>query len=438
MTASCTNPFVQIFPTSPIARAFDTAADIEIIAGVSKALAEIYQDRRFADAWTFVDQGKVETYLQRIIDGSFSLKGYDVDELHRLAATGVPALINVRTYPRLSSWEQARGEQPWHTKSGRLEFYRYEPEFVASGENLVVYREPIDSTHREPNVIVAAPHPAIRPTGPAAYGLQPDDLSTEVRQVRHVQLTVDELERSQHPLIAKGFWHVYHTPKYRHGAHTTPVDTDFTGVLFGPFGDVYRHDPRMASITEGYMDINPQDALWLGLADGDYAYVDADPSDRPFRGFVDGTEAYKVARLILRVRYYPGTPPGIARTWHNMYGATFGSVRGHESRADGLAKNEETHYQSMYRYGSHQSATRAWLKPTLMTETLVHKDMFGQELNRGFLPDIHCPVGAPREAFVKITKAESARWRPAELGLRPTRVKPSMQMYLDGGFVRVG
>jgi nitrate reductase alpha subunit len=444
MTASCTNPFVQIFPTSTIARAFDTAADIEIIAGVSKALGTIYADRRFADAWKFVDEGKVETYLQRIIDASFALKGYDIDDLHRLARTGVPALVNVRTYPRLSSWEQARGEQPWHTKSGRLEFYRFEPEFIASGENLIVHREPIDSTFHEPNVIVAAAHPAIRAVRPEDYGLRRDDLSSEARQVRHVQLTVDELERSKHPLMAQGYWHIYHTPKYRHGAHTTPVDTDFTGVLFGPFGDVYRHDKRMPSITEGYMDINPHDALGLGLEDGDYVYVDADPGDRPYRGFEPGSEAYKVARLMLRVRFYPGTPPGVARTWHNMYGATFGSVRGHESRPDGLARNAETNYQAMYRYGSHQSATRAWLKPTLMTETLVHKDMFGQELNRGFLPDIHCPVGAPREAFVKITKAERGglpsyqRWRPVELGLRPTAVNSAMQRYLDGGYVRVG
>jgi nitrate reductase / nitrite oxidoreductase, alpha subunit len=443
MTASCTNPFVQIFPTSPIKRIFDTASDIEILAGVSKALGAIYGDQRFADAWKFVDDDQVETYLQRIIDSSFTLKGYRIEELHRLSREGIPALINARTYPRLSSYEQQRGEQPWHTKSGRLEFYRFEPEFVASGENLVVHREPIDSTFHEPNVIVAAAHPAIRARQPEDYDLRRDDQSTEVRQVRHVQLTVDQTMASQHPLMAKGFGYIYHTPKYRHGAHTTPVDTDFTGVLFGPFGDVYRHDRRLPSITEGYMDINPEDARRLDLHDGDYVYVDADPSDRPYRGFAPGTDAYKVARLMLRVRFYPGTPPGITRTWHNMYGATDGSVKGHETREDGLARNPETNYQAMFRYGSHQSATRAWLKPTLMTETLVHKDMFGQELMKGFLPDVHCPVGAPREAFVKLTKAEhgsidkTGLWRPAALGLRPSYESPGMLRYLQGKFVHV-
>lgn len=443
MTGSCTNPFVQVYPKTPLPRIFDTKADVEIIAGVSKTLGRVYGDERFAAAWKFVDEDSVETYVQRIIDGSFSLKGYSIDELHRKAAQGIPALVNTRTYPRLSSYEQARGEQPWHTKSGRLEFYRPEREFVESGENLVVYREPIDSTIHEPNVIVAKPHPALRPKQPADYGLADDDLSTETRQVRHVMRTVEELVASAHPLTAKGHRHVYHTPKYRHGAHTTPVDTDFTSVLFGPFGDVYRHDKRLPSVTEAYVDLNPADAKELGLEDGDYVFIDADPEDRPYRGHRLGTEEYKLARLLLRVRYYPGTPKRVARTWHNMYGATFGSVKGHETRPDGLAKSDGTNYQAMYRYGSHQSATRAWLKPTLMTDSLVHKDLFGQGIVKGFVPDVHCPVGAPREAFVKLTKAEpggvgaQGLWRPASLGFRPTYENEAMKAYLRGRFVAI-
>jgi nitrate reductase alpha subunit len=443
MTASCTNPFVQIFPTSPLKRIFDTKSDIEILAGVSKAMGKLYDDPRFQEAWKFVDENDVETYLQRIINASASLKGYSIHDLHKLAKEGIPALVNARTYPRISSFEQAKGEQPWHTKSGRLEFYRFEPEFIESGENMVVYREPIDSTFHEPNVIVAAAHPALRPKQPEAYGLKVDDLSTETRQVRHVMRTVDETMSSKHPLTAKGYKYIYHTPKYRHGAHTTPVDTDFAGVLFGPFGDVYRHDKRSPSVTEGYVDIHPLDAKDLNVHDGDYVYVDADPEDRPYRNFKEGSDEYKISRLLLRVRYYPGTPRGVTRTWHNMYGATFGSVRGYESRADGLAKSPETNYQAMYRYGSHQSATRAWLKPTLMTESMVHKDMFGQELMKGFLPDVHCPVGAPREAFVKMTKAEDGAigkaglWRPAALGFRPSYESDTMKSYLKGQFTGV-
>lgn len=443
MTGSCTNPFVQMFPRSPIKRVFDTRSDIEIIAGVAKALGKLHDEPRFEQLWRFVDEDNVEAYLQRIIDASPNLKGYRVEMLLKRAAEGVPMLLNTRTYPRVSSFEQAKGEQPWHTKSGRLEFYRPEQEFLDGGENLIIYREPVDSTFYEPNAIVARPHPAIRPRSPADYGLHPDDRSSEARQVRNVMFSTAELLKTQHPLRVKdkAYQHIYHTPKYRHGAHTTPVDTDFTGVLFGPFGDVYRHDKRMPAVTEGYVDMNPTDARALGLDDGDYVWVDADPSDRPYRNWKAGTEEHGISRLILRVRFYPGTPRGVARTWHNMYGATFGSVQGAKTRADGLAKSAETNYQAMYRTGSHQSATRAWLRPTLMTDTLVHKDMFGQVMMKGFAPDIHCPVGAPREAFVKFTRAEAGGldqkilWRPAAAGLRPTYESDAMKSYLAGAFI---
>lgn len=441
-TGSCTNPFFQVYPATPLKRVYDTKPDLEIIAGVAGALGKLYGDERFADYFKFAQGDQVQVYLQRIIDASPTLKGYRFGDVAKKAAEGIPALLNTRTYPRYSGYEQAKGEQPWHTRSGRLEFYRPEPEFIEHGENLVVYREPVDSTPYEPNVIVAKPHPAIRPTGPEGYGLERNDLRVEVRQVRNVMLSTEELLKTHHPLKAKNYTHVYHTPKYRHGAHTTPVDTDFTGVLFGPFGDVYRHDKRLPSVTEGYVDLNPLDARALKLEDGDYVYIDADPEDRPYRDVKPGTEEAKLARLLLRVRFYPGTPRGIARTWHNMYGASFGSVRGHESRTDGLAKNPDTNYQAMYRYGSHQSATRAWLRPTLMTESLVHKDLFGQVVMKGFTPDVHCPVGAPREAFVKITRAEpgglngEGLWRPAQLGFRPTYETESMKTYLKGRFVK--
>lgn len=442
MCGSGTNPFVQMYPRSPIPRIFDTKSDIDVIAGVSRKLGDLLGDSRMRDMWKFSSDGDVHEYLQRIIDASANLKGYSSIELEKKAMEGIPALLNTRTYPRASSYEQSRSEHPWHTKSGRLEFYRFEPEFIEGGENLVVYREPVDSTPYEPNVLVGHPHEAIRPKSPEDYGLKTSDVSAESRQVRNVMLTGEELVKSKHPLRLKLHTHVYHTPKYRHGAHSTPVDTDYTSIWFGPFGDVYRHDKRMPSNTEGYVDINPLDAKELDIQDGDYVHIDADPEDRPYRGWKEGTEEYKVARLMLRARYYPGTPRGIARTWHNMYGSTFGSVRAQEARADGLAKSETTNYQSMYRFGSHQSATRAWLRPTLMTETLVHKGMYGQGMGKGFEPDIHCPVGAPRESFVKITKAEvggtngTALWRPASLGYRPTYENQAMKAYLKGRFMK--
>lgn len=446
MTASCTNSFFQVFPVTPLKRIFDTKSDIEVAAGVAKALGDLTGDQRFTDSFKFVHENNVEVYLQRIINASSNMKGYKIQDVHEKAKQGIPALINARTYPKFSSYEEAQSEKPWHTKSGRLEFYRPEKEFIELGENLLVYREPIDSTFHEPNVIVAHEHQALKPNSPEQYGFSEDDLSCETRQVRNVIRTPEEVMKTKHPLMEKdkNFKFIYHTPKYRHGTHTTPVDTDFTGVWFGPFGDVYRHDKRMPSIIEGYADMNPLDCKELGVDDGDYIYIDADPEDRPFRGWEGRTdsEEYQAARLLLRARYYQGTPRGVVRTWYNMYGATVGTVRGQKNRKDGLAKNQITNYQSMYRGGSHQSATRAWLGPTLMTESLVRKQTFGQVIGKGFEPDVHCPVGAPREAFVKISKAEpggidkKGKWRPAALGYRPTYEKAAMKTYLKGQFIK--
>jgi nitrate reductase alpha subunit len=126
--------------------------------------------------------------------------------------------------------------------------------------------------------------------------------------------------------------------------------------------------------------------------------------------------------------------------WHNVYTATPGSVEGRKTREDGLAKNPRTNYQAMFRSGSQQSATRGWLKPTWMTDSLVRKNMFGQSIGKGFLPDVHCPTGAPREAVVKITKAEDGSidqkglWRPAAMGIRPRYESAEMKKFLAGEF----
>jgi nitrate reductase alpha subunit len=130
--------------------------------------------------------------------------------------------------------------------------------------------------------------------------------------------------------------------------------------------------------------------------------------------------------------------------WFNMYGATPSSQEGQRTRADGLAKSPHTNYQAMFRSGSHQSATRGWLKPTWMTDSLVRKGLFGQSIGKGFLPDVHCPTGAPREAIVKISRAEPGGidgqklWRPAALGIRPNYESDEMKKYLAGAFLSGG
>lgn len=446
-TLSVTNPFLYMFPRTPFQRIYDTKGDIEVVAGVAKALGKLTGDQRFTDYFKFAHEGKAEVYLQRIFDASAATKGYNVLELEEKAKKGIPALLMSRTYPKYVGYEQTEENKQWYTKSGRMEFYRDEKEFMAAGENMPVFREPIDSTFYEPNVILGKPHPLIKPEGPEEYGLKPTDLSTDSRQGRNVVKSWDELKTTQHPLTAadKNFRFIFHTPKYRHGAHTTPVDTDIISIWFGPFGDMHRNDKRKPYVTEMYMDINPMDAKELGVEDGDYIYVDADPQDRPFRGWQQkkDSEEYKLARLLCRARYYPGTPRGITRMWHNAYGSTFGSIRGAQENETGLAKNPTTGYQSMFRGGSHQSCTRGWLKPTLLTDSLVRKSMFGQTIGKGFEIDVHGATGAPREAFIKIELAEKGGeggkglWEVAEKKLRPTYESEEFKKFLKGNFVKI-
>jgi nitrate reductase / nitrite oxidoreductase, alpha subunit len=116
-------------------------------------------------------EGQARPYLQRIIDHSNATRGYRIEDLEAKAEQGIPAIIQTRTYPKHIGYEQAHEGKPWYTKTGRLEFYREEDEFIDSGENLVLHREPIDSTFYEPNVIVAKPHPLLRPKSPEDYGV---------------------------------------------------------------------------------------------------------------------------------------------------------------------------------------------------------------------------------------------------------------------------
>lgn len=442
MTISVTNPFLYTYPVTPLKRIHDTRSDMEVAAGICRAVGKVSNDSRHGDYWRFLENGGARTYIQRVLNASNAVRGFRIEELEKNAEQGIPAIIQTRTYPKVGAWEQANENKTWYTKTGRLEFYREEPEFRDSGENMVIHREPIDSTFYEPNVIIADPtHPLLRPKRPEDYGMASSDVSANTRQARHVIKTIDELLTTQHPLNKEGYQFIFHTPKYRHGAHTTPVDTDIVAAWFGPFGDMLRRDKRMPFVTEAYVDIHPLDAKGLGIEDGDYVYIDADPEDRPFRKWKDYPEGYKVARLFVRARYYAGTPRGVTRMWHNMYGATFGSVRGQETNATGLAKNPETGYQSFFRGGSHQSCTRGWLKPTWMTDTLYVKGLLGQKMTQGFVPDVHCPTGAPRESMVKITKAEAGGldgkglWRASELGLRPTYESEALKKFIAGQFI---
>jgi nitrate reductase alpha subunit len=444
MTASCTNPFIMAFPATPMKRLHDTRSDYQVLARVAERLGELSDVPDMARYWRGILDGDPTPYLQRVLSGSNATRGIVFGDLHATSRDGIPQLMGTRTYPRHAGWEQRQEDKPWYTPTGRLEFYRPEREWKEAGESLPVWREPVDATQYEPNVIVSnAEHPSIRPKAPEEYGFPESDLHVETRQARNVVRTVDELLDSRHPLNRKSdqYRFIFQTPKYRWGAHSTAVDSDWIAMLFGPFGDPYRRDPRMPWTGEAYAEINPKDAEGLEVGDGDYIWIDADPEDRPYRGARSGDDFYEVARVMMRVRVYPGMPLGVIRTWFNMYAATPGTIAAQKSREGAPAKSAATGYVALFRHGSHQSGTRAWLRPTQMTDSMVRKTYFGQTIGVGFEADVHSPSGAPKEAYVRVRKAESAGvggeklWRPVSLGLRPQQPSEAMVAFLGGQFI---
>ncbi len=444
MTASCTNPFLLAFPRTPLERIHDSRSDYEILALTARELGKLVDEPRMAQYWKGVLDGDPTPYLQRVLAGSNATRGVEYDALHESCRKGVPLLMNVRTYPRAAGWEQRQEDKPWYNATGRLELYRPEREFQEAGEALPVWREPVDATFYDPNSILSnRDHPSIRPRGPESYGVAVAKRDVETRQFRNVVHTWEALRQTRHPLneLDPAFRFVFQTPKYRWGAHSTAVDADWIAMLFGPFGDPYRRDPRSPWTGEAYFEINPRDAEELGIGEGDYAWVDADPSDRPYRGWMEDDPYYEVARAMMRARLYSGMPRGVIRTWFNMYAATPGTVAGQKQAYGNPARNEATRYVALFRSGSHQSGTRAWLRPTQMTESLTRKAYFGQVIGTGFEADVHSVAGAPKEAFVKVERAEDAGiggerlWRPVTLGLRPEAPSAALTAYLAGRYV---
>ena len=473
ITASVTNPFVMAMPETGLdERVYNSRNDAQIYKGVAEKLGAKLDDGRFEDYWAFIDEDeyRAKPYLQRVIDHSNTVAGYDIEDLIEKAEEGIPRLIMTGTYPKFIGSRQTHEDAPWFTKTGRLEFFREEDMFTAAGENIPLHREPQDGTFYEPNVIVAADdNPAINPVTSADRGWDPDETARDViaRQVHNRIYTPSELVETVHPLTQENpdYKYTYMTPKYRHGAHTFANSLPNVAVWWGPFGDMEREDKRKPYVGEGYIEMHPDDARDEGLEDGDYVYVDADPQDRPYRGWAEDDEDYKVARAMMRVRYQPAMPRGVTRSWFNLNEASHGTVTAHELAEDdwedvvmdtndeerapahtpdpelGLAKNPQTGYQSLYRYGGHQSATRTWFRPTLLTDDMARKEYGGQNIGVGFAPDIHCANGAPKEAMVRIEKAEDGGedgeglWRPAALGLRPGYEDDAMEAYIRGEYI---
>jgi nitrate reductase alpha subunit len=78
-----------------------------------------------------------------------------------------------------------------------------------------------------------------------------------------------------------------------------------------------------------------------------------------------------------------------------------------------------------------------------LTDSLVRKETIGQVLGKGFALDVHGAIGAPKESFVKITRAEPGgedargRWSPAARGFRPGYENAAMRRYLVAEYIRI-
>ena len=441
VTASCQNPFLQIWKGG-IPPMFDTKDDIAIMAGVAQALTNETGDKRFADYWKFAIEGRTEVYMQRLLDSSGTTSGYKVADI--LAGKfGEPgaALLMFRTYPRIPYWEQVHDNIPFHTDTGRMNSYSDIPEAIEYGENFIVHREGPEATPYLPNVIVSS-NPLIRPND---YGIPREEMDPDKRTVRNIKLPWAEAKKTKNPLWEAGYNFYFLTPKSRHTVHSSWSVTDWMNLWSNNFADPYRADKRLASVGDQQLHMNPDDARTLGLAEGDYVWVDANPADRPFFGWdkPENKELYETARLMLRLKFNPAYPRGVVMTKHGGFGASEKTVKAHKSRPDGRAVSADTGYQSNFRFGSHQSATRDWSMPMHQTDTLFHKAKVAQAFLFGGEADNHGINTVPKETLVKITKAESGglggvgAWLPGTTGMSPGAESELMKTYIRGGMTKV-
>ncbi|MEW5974773.1 MAG: molybdopterin-dependent oxidoreductase [Acidobacteriota bacterium] len=450
--SSCSNPFLSIWggtqyeATHAIAPLYDSLDDGMIFAKVAEKLAQLTGDQRFRDYWRFMLSGQTDVYLDRVFASCTTTrtqdgKRYTVKEVMNGAYGNEPGtvLMLYRTYPRVPFYEQVHDSIPFYTDTGRLNSYCDIPEAIEYGENFIVHREGPEATPYLPNAIVSS-NPYIRPSD---YGIPLSAMDADLRQVRNVKLPWSRVKQTKNPLWEQGFRLFCTTPKSRHTVHSSWSVVDWNWLWADNFGDPFRKDKRAPGVGDREIMINPDMAKCLGIQDGDYVYVDANPTDRPFVGWQKDPARYKAFRCMVRVKFNPGLPLHFTIMKHTGWIATERTVKAHETRPDGRAFSEETGYQASYRYGSHQSITRAWMMPMHQTDHLFHKKIGGMGFLFGFDDDNHAINSVPKETLIRITKAEDGGlqgqgvWGPAATGLTPGNESPRCQQYLLGGFVKV-
>jgi nitrate reductase alpha subunit len=438
MTGSASNPFLQIWKGG-IDPLYDTRDDVAVFAGVAQALTNTTGEERFEQYYRFALEGRPEVYLDRVLAAAFTTESYTVADI--LAGEyGEPggALMLYRTYPRIPFYEQVKDSLPFYTDTGRMHSYVDIPEAIEYGENLIVHREAVEATPYLPNVIVST-SPYIRPND---YGIPPEALDADLRQVRNLKMAWADVKNTTNPLRELGYEFICLTPKSRHSVHSSWAVTDWNWIWNSGFSDPYREDIRLPGVGDAVLHMNPTDAQALGVANGDYVWVDANPADRPYIGFAESDEFATVARLMARVTYNLAYPPGVTMIKHAYYMATPRTVRGQQTRPDGRALSE-TGYQSSFRHGSQQSITRGWAPPMHQTDSLFHKRAAALGFVFGFDVDNHAINTCPKETLVRVVKAEDGGvggrgpWGGATTGKSPGQEDGTMQAYIAGNLTAV-
>jgi nitrate reductase / nitrite oxidoreductase, alpha subunit len=433
ITGSSSNPFCSIWKggLKPI---FDTRMDAETVAGVAKKLTELTGDPRFEAYFKYILEGNAEFYIQRLMDASTTLKGYNVEEIIK---SGRSVLMNFRTYPRITGFEQIEESVPFYNKTGRLEFYREEDTFIREGENVIIHREPIEATQYLPNVIVSGHAEALRPE---PRNVPSTATGADERAKRNLVMDWEAVKNTRNPLVEKGYRFVFITTKTRHSTHSSWMMADWNSIWGSSFGDPYRTDKRSPGPGEPELRINPDDGKALGIQDGDYVYVDANSEDRPYTGWKPDDVLYQAARLKIRARYDPRTRPGMVISRHAPWAATPRTVAAQRMRKDGRTLTDSG-YESSFRSGSLQSCVRVYCQPTMMTDDLVRKNSVGQGISQGQGNDAYGVNTPYKEALVKLTKAEDGGvdghgpWAPTLTGFTPGNESQTMKDYIDGKYI---
>lgn len=437
MTASCSNPFLQMWKGG-IKPLYDSKDDADILAGVGSALGDVIGDSRCKDYWKFILEGKREVYMQRLLDSCTTTRGYTVKDIMdgKYGVKGQTLLL-FRTYPRIPFWEQINDNQPFFTDTGRLHAYSDDPTAIECGENFVVHREGTESTPYMHNVIVST-NPYVRPED---FGIGLNAEHWDERTIRNIKMPWEKVKATSNFLWDRGYKFYALTPKTRHSVHSTWSNVDWHQIWTSNFGDPYRNDKRSPGTGEWQMNMNPEAARDLQIFEGDYVYVDANPADRPYVGARPDDPFYQVARCMLRVKYNPAYPYNVIMMKHGAYIATEKSVKAQKDRADGMALTPDG-YQANFRFGSQQSINRNWHMPMHQTDTLFHKAKAGMFFITGGEADNHAINTVPKEAMVKVTKAEDGglggvgRWLPGTTGMAPGSENDVMLKFISGKFIK--